>query len=157
MFMRSAILATTAALAVTASAFADHHETSGFDTFESALAAHIEAVTNRDIDVYVASITTGENLTIIFPGGEIMRSRDEAIEFHTEWFATPGWTMTFEIDHLIETENMGVASLRATYTDDGGPRVNWLTLVFEEQDGDWRLVFDQNTRNPPREPEGEAE
>lgn len=155
MDFRTMMIAPALVLAVPAHAAADHHETGR--SFEATLQSHLDAVTNRDLDAYIGTITTGGDLTIIFPGGEIIRTRDEAIAFHTEWFAAPGWTMTFEVDRIVESHHMAVASLRATYTDGAGPRVNWLTLVFEEQDGEWRLVFDQNTRDATWEPEGEAE
>jgi len=151
MSIRITMFATAFVLATTGLAIADHHQTER--SFEASLQAHMDAVTNRDLDAYIDTITTGEDLTIIFPGGEIMRTRDEAIAFHTEWFATPGWTMTFEVDRIVESHHMAVASLRATYTDEAGPRVNWLTLVFEEQAGEWRLVFDQNTRDTTWSPE----
>lgn len=76
----------------------------------------------------------------------MLRSRQEYIDFHRDWFADDGWTMELEPVSTTIRNGLGVALLRYTYTDDQPPRDALLALTFAvEQDG-WRLVFDQNTR-----------
>jgi hypothetical protein len=47
---------------------------------------------------------------------------------------------------LLERNEQRVALMRTTYTDAAGSRQGLLALTFAREQGQWRLVFDQNTR-----------
>lgn len=122
----------------------------GRPDFEAALARHLAAITAKDIDAYAPTITSGEDMTLIFPDGDVMLTRDVVEGFHRAWFEDPDWRMEFERVRIVEGADMALALVRTRYRDtpDGEPRDAYLALVFRLEDGAWRLVHDQNTRIP---------
>ena len=48
----------------------------------------------------------------------------------------------------MEGADMAAAFMKYDYRDtpDGEPRSAWLTLIFKLEEGEWRLIHDQNTR-----------
>jgi ketosteroid isomerase-like protein len=116
------------------------------DAFQETLTAHVNAVRNRDLDALIKTITAGDNLTLIFPNGKTTHTRQAYIDFHREWFAEQGWTMQMEPVSVQSSDELRVALMRTTYTDASGSRQGLLALTFAREQGQWRLVFDQNTR-----------
>lgn len=116
--------------------------------FRAALDAHFSAIAARDLAAYENTITTGEELWVIFPNGERVESRADVVAFHKEWFADKNWIMRPELMKIIEGEDMAMALYTYAYRDtpDGDPRSSWLMLLFKLEGGEWRLVHDQNTR-----------
>lgn len=120
------------------------------DSFAAALETHLRAIRERDLEALLDTITTGEKLILVFPDGTLTDSRAEYVEFHEAWFAAPGWRMEFDVLHVIERPLLSHALLKYRYEDasgDGEPRtsVSYLAVTFAQEDGRWRLVFDQNT------------
>lgn len=120
--------------------------TSEEDVFQRTLSAHIDAVRKRDLDALINTITAGDKLTLIFPNGKTSETRQAYVDFHKEWFAEPGWTMQMEPISTLVRNDLGMALMRTTYTDAAGSREGLLALTFAREQGQWRLVFDQNTR-----------
>jgi ketosteroid isomerase-like protein len=120
--------------------------------FEETLAAHIQAIQNRDLAALEATITAGDELILIFPGGQRTTTREEYMAFHREWFASDTWTMNFERLGVVEGRDFAIAMVRTVYEDvRDGERVqsqSWLTLTFRKENGRWALYHDQNTRIP---------
>ena len=116
--------------------------------FDAALKAHFEAIQNRDIEAYTKTITADPNLPLIFPEGTMLMTRAEVIDFHKTWFADPNWVYEPKVIGTLVSGNAAVATIRYAYRDnpDGPPRSAFLGLVFELQNGEWRLIHDQNTR-----------
>lgn len=116
--------------------------------FDEALKAHFEAIQNRDLEAYTKTITTDPNLPLIFPEGTMLMTRQEVLDFHKTWFADPNWVYEPVIIGTMVSGNAAVATVRYTYRDtpEGPPRSAFLGLVFELQNGEWRLIHDQNTR-----------
>ena len=108
--------------------------------------AHAGAIDARDLDALMATVTDGDSLTLIFPDGTTLLTRDQYRDFHVGWFADSSWTMAMQPVSQTVRDGLGVALLRTTYTDAAGPRDAMLALTFAPEDGAWRLVFDQNTR-----------
>jgi ketosteroid isomerase-like protein len=134
------------ACASTGSAAAAAQVSGTEEELRQTLAAHVEAVQNRDLDALIKTITEGEHLTLIFPDGTTYSTRQEYLDFHREWFADTSWTMEMEPVSLLVRGDLGIALMRTTYTDQAGPRQALLSLTFSQEEGQWRLVFDQNTR-----------
>lgn len=115
--------------------------------FGTALANHFDAITSRDLAAYEKTITKGDALPVIFPGGSMVMTKEEVLAFHEDWFADPDWIMEAEVIKTYVSGNLAVATTKYKYRDtaNGEPRSRVLGLVFELQDGEWRLVHDQNT------------
>jgi ketosteroid isomerase-like protein len=114
--------------------------------FRETVAAHVAAIEARDLDALLATVTTGDSLTLIFPQGTTFHTRQEYVDFHREWFTDTGWRMEMEPISTTVHGDLGIALVRTTYTDDAGPRQAMLALTFAHGHDGWRLVFDQNTR-----------
>ena len=108
--------------------------------------AHTAAIDARDLDALMATVTAGDSLTLIFPDGTTLLTREQYRDFRVGWFANSSWTMAMQPVSQTVRDGLGVALLRTTYTDAAGPRGAMLALTFAPEDGAWRLVFDQNTR-----------
>lgn len=116
-----------------------------------AVETHLAAIPARDLDALLATVTTGNELTLIFPDGEKLDTRQQFVDFHKQWFDDDSWKFQSEIVDLIEAPTLGRALVRYRYdatNEDGSPRSNtsWLALTFALEQGQWRPVFDQNTR-----------
>ncbi|HNP65124.1 MAG TPA: DUF4440 domain-containing protein [Woeseiaceae bacterium] len=122
--------------------------TSETPTFDSTLKRHIEAITQRDLSAYISTITERQDLTVIFPDGSRLSTREQVIDFHRTWFADPEWRMDIEEVWRLVSNDFAVVLLRTAYRDTaaGEPRYAWLSMSFAKEKGSWRLVFDQNTR-----------
>lgn len=138
--MRLALLAACLILAACTRAENDR------DLFQQSLTAHVQAIRSRDLDGLLETITTGDHLALIFPNGRMSETRQAYVDFHRQWFAEQGWTMQMEPVSLLVRNELAIALMRTTYTDEDGSRRGLLALTFAWEQGRWRLVFDQNTR-----------
>ena len=114
---------------------------------------HLAAVEGRDIDVFIDTITRTDALRVIFPNGAAVNSTSEVIAFHREWFADPHWRWHGEIVDAQLGTDLSLALVKYSYRDtpDAEPHSSWLALVFALEEGQWRLVHDQNTSLPAPE------
>ncbi|MGH9380804.1 MAG: YybH family protein [Thermoanaerobaculia bacterium] len=120
-------------------------------SFRLAVEEHLRAVSSRDMEALLPTLTHGHELTMIAPDGHKFDTRQQYIDFHRQWFATQDeGEFEFEIVRLIESPELGHALIRYRYSsrDVGGEvrsTVSWLALTFTLEGDRWRLVFDQNT------------
>lgn len=124
-------------------------------SFLEILHAQLSAIQNRDLDGYIKTISQNSDITMIFNDGSMLNNRDSIIAMHKNWFASKAWVFNYTIEETIVKENFGIALLAINYHDvdkQGKPvEVNFLlSLTFENQGGTWRLIYDQNTRNPSK-------
>lgn len=117
-------------------------------TFDATLKQHLDAITERDLSVYVSTLTERQDLSVIFPDGSRLSTRDEVIDFHRAWFADPEWRMDIEEVWRLVSDESAIVLLKTAYrdTDSGPSRYAWLSMSFAKENGSWRLVHDQNTR-----------
>jgi hypothetical protein len=118
-------------------------------SFDAALRAHFAAIKSRDLEAFIATVTDEDEMTLIFPNGDILTTREAVIDLHRDWFADPRWTWEPEVVATTVGVDLAYALVRYTYADEAAPRQNWLSLVFRLEVGVWRLVRDQNTPAPP--------
>lgn len=110
---------------------------------------HFIAIQNRDIDNLLKTVNK-ENVTLILPNGKYSKSLAEYKKINTDWFNDKNWNIKYEIvDKIIKSESATVLT-KITYTDkeENGEIYSfqyYLTLMFELQNNEWKLVFDQNT------------
>ena len=116
--------------------------------FRPALDAHLTAVTSRNLESFEATITSGNELYVIFPNGKALTTTSKVVDFHRDWFLDDNWVMEPEVVKIIEGEDMATAVLKYRYRDSPleNARMSWLVLVFRLEGSEWRLVHDQNTR-----------
>jgi len=124
--------------------------------FKAGVEAHLAALSARDMDALLPTLTSGKDLTMIAPNGYRFETRQQYVDFHRQWFATKDeGKLIAEIVHLIESPALGHALIKYRYTSKdnaGKPQAtdSWLTLTFALEGGSWRLVFDQNTLIAPK-------
>ncbi|HEX7052544.1 MAG TPA: nuclear transport factor 2 family protein [Burkholderiales bacterium] len=111
--------------------------------FREALGRHLLALETRDLDTLAA--TLADPLLLIMADGTLKRSKADFLEAHRGWFAMQNWTLTAKPVEIYEGGSIGVAVLHLDYREDGKRSASYLTLVFEQRDGEWLMVQDQNT------------
>lgn len=114
---------------------------------DAALQRHFDAIATRDIEAFAAYLTQGETLYTIVQNGHAFTTPAETIAIHEEWFKDQDWVWEGSVVHKIIGEDLALALVKYDYRakPDDQPLSNWLTYVFELQDGEWRIVHDQNT------------
>jgi ketosteroid isomerase-like protein len=115
--------------------------------FDTAVQRHFDAIARRDIDAFKSHLTRGDTLYTIVQNGHAFTTPAENIALHEQWFRDPDWTWEGDVVHKVVGEDMAMALVKYTYRakPDVEPFVTWLTYVFQLQDGEWRIVHDQNT------------
>lgn len=119
-------------------------------SLDATVARHVAAIQSRDYQGIVDTITKGEEMVLIFPNGTRYTTREQFLAFHREWFADNSWVMTMEPVRRWQGADYGYALYRTSFDPDGAgsipARAAWLSLGFRLENGEWRLVHDQNTR-----------
>src|SRR4051812_43147839 len=115
--------------------------------FDKALQRHLDAISSRDIRAFKSNLTRGEKLYTIVQNGHAFTTPSELIEIHEQWFKDPNWIWEGSVVHKVVGEDMAMALVKYQYRAkaDDEPFSTWLLYVFQLQDGEWRIVHDQNT------------
>jgi uncharacterized protein (TIGR02246 family) len=116
--------------------------------FRQALGRHLLAIEERDIDALAD--TVADELMLVMSDGKLARTKKEFMEAHRGWFAMKNWRLEVKPVHLFDGPHLGVALLHLDYREStaGKPptsQQSLLTLVFENRNGKWLMVLDQNT------------
>jgi len=116
--------------------------------FKTSVEAHLASVEGRDFETFKSTLTSSNNLAVIFPGGTQLATTEEVLDFHKEWFKDKDWVFDTEIRKVIEGSDQSTALVQYSFRDtpNGEPRHAWLVLTFQLEDNEWRLIHDQNTR-----------
>lgn len=127
-------------------------------TFRATLDRHLQAINARDLPALLATVTGGDALTTILPNGKVLQTRAQYEQLHVDWFKDHDWKMLFDVQEIRMLGDSAIARVRydsqvresgadnSKYTS---KRIAQLTLVFTQEKGQWRLVYDQNTVVPP--------
>lgn len=115
--------------------------------FDTALQKHFAAISNRDIEAFKSHLTHGETLYTIVQNGHAFTTPSETIAIHEQWFKDKNWVWEGSVVHKIVGEDVAMALVKYQYRSKPEDQaiVTWLTYVFQLQDGQWRIVHDQNT------------
>ncbi len=115
--------------------------------FNAALQQHFVAISNRDLETFKSHLTRGDKLFTIVQNGHAFTTPAETIEIHEQWFKDPNWTWEGSVIHQVVGEDMAMALVKYEYRakSEVEPFSTWLLYVFQLQDGEWRIVHDQNT------------
>lgn len=111
--------------------------------FRETLGRHLLAIETRDLDTLVA--TLADSPILIMGDGKLKRTKGDFVEAHRAWFELRDWTLTAKPVEIYEGANLGIAVLRVEYREGGKSSASYLTLVFEQRDGEWLVVQSQDT------------
>lgn len=119
------------------------------DSFREALGRHLLAIEDRDLDA-LADTVADDEILLVMSDGKLARSKKEFLEAHRGWFAMKNWRLEVKPVHIFDTPQLGVALFQLEYreTPPGKPptrQESMLTLVFQQRNGKWVMVLDQNT------------
>lgn len=119
------------------------------NSFREALGRHLLAIDERDLDA-LADTVADDEILLVMSDGRLARSKKEFLEAHRGWFAMKNWRLEVKPVQIIDTPALGVALLQLEYreTPPGKPptrQESMLTLVFQQRNGKWVMVLDQNT------------
>jgi uncharacterized protein (TIGR02246 family) len=119
------------------------------NSFREALGRHLLAIEERDLDA-LADTVADEEILLVMSDGRLARSKKEFLEAHRGWFAMKNWRLEVKPVQIIDTPALGVALFQLEYreTPPGKPptrQESMLTLVFQQRNGKWVMVLDQNT------------
>lgn len=111
--------------------------------FHETLGRHLLAIEKRDLAILAD--TVADPLVLITADGQLKRTKSEFVDAHRGWFAMANWTLQAKPVEIYEGPSIGVAVLHLDYRENGKQSLSYLTLVFENRDGEWLMVQDQNT------------
>ena len=115
--------------------------------FDKALQDFLDAISNRNIDVYKKHITKDDELYTIVQNGHAFKTSQELIDMHEEWFKDQNWIWEGSIVRKVVGEDMAFVLIKYEYRakKEDTPFSTWLTYVFRLEDSEWRIIHDQNT------------
>lgn len=115
--------------------------------FDLALQKHLDAITNRDLNAFKSHLTKNKNLYTIVQNGHAFTTPQEIAAIHEEWFKDPHWIWEGSVVHKVVRTDMAMAVIKYGYRAKASdaPVETWLTYVFALEDGEWKIVHDQNT------------
>lgn len=115
--------------------------------FDLAIQKHFEAIKNRDIEAFQAHLTKGKTLYTIVQNGHAFTTKDELVAIHKDWFKENNWKWDGVVVHKVVGEDMAMAVVKYNYhaSAEAEPFETWLTYVFALEDGEWKIIHDQNT------------
>lgn len=114
-------------------------------TFQETLLLHLRAIREHNIDDFKKTLHSGADLVCIEPNGAFMRSYDDFVCNHVEWFGSGDWSIDFEILDCVEGIDMSAVTLKFRLVEEDGIINTILSLVFQNRNGHWGLIHDQNT------------
>lgn len=116
-------------------------------TLLEALEEHLDAITTRDIDRFAATLAQ-DDVRFVGGDGRIIDGAENVVAAHRDWFMDDAWTFSPEILWTREEAGAAWALTRVTYREAAAQRQFMLLFLFVQENGEWRLVYDQNTPIP---------
>lgn len=119
-------------------------------SFEEGLKMHLDAIQNRSFKELEPTIA--DDVSLIYPDGTSMDSKEKFLEFHKDWFKLKNWQWQGNILKTESSDSLGYGLVQYRYTenDSTGNTVYesnaYLILVFRNSKDGWQLVHDQNTK-----------
>lgn len=122
---------------------------SKMEIFDTTIKEHFKAIQNRDLDKLIETIDK-EKVILILPNGKHSSSFADYKKANSEWFLDNDWKIEYEIIDKCISKEMGIILAKITYfdKDENGKDFSFqyfLNLTFKLIQGEWKLVFDQNT------------
>jgi ketosteroid isomerase-like protein len=79
--------------------------------------------------------------------GYAFTTPQQTADIHKQWFKDKYWIWEGSVVHKIVGSDMAMAVVKYKYRPHAKdkPLETWLTYVFRLEDGEWKIVHDQNT------------
>lgn len=118
--------------------------------FKLILDRHLKSISGKDLRGMEETVS--DSVVLIFPDGELLKSKKKFMEFHINWFKDPNWEMKTQVIQLREDARLAYAFVQyqlTNYTEAHQIKSKsntYLLLIFEKQKEGWKLIHDQNTK-----------
>jgi ketosteroid isomerase-like protein len=140
----------TLSLIILFAAFSNKALSQKQSSFRLALNKHLNAISTKNLtDI---SATVDDSIILIFPDGEVLKSKNKFVEMHQNWFKDSLWKMTTEVLNTIEDKSLAYANVKYKYSKfkpDGtalSVSNTYLLLIFKKEKNSWKVIHDQNTK-----------
>jgi len=115
--------------------------------FITILTKHLKAVTNRDLESLLSTMSPTGEMQLIVPQTEVLTSVDAFMNYHKEWFAAPNWTFETKILNTKVFDDFGMAIVEIIYREpqrNGVPYFNRMIVSYdlEKIDNNWYIIKD---------------
>lgn len=116
-------------------------------TLLEAFEEHVDAIKTRDIERFAATLARND---VRFVGGDgrIIEGRENVVAAHRQWFMDDRWTFDPEILWTREEAGAAWTLARVTYREAQASKQFLLLFLFVQEDGNWKVLYDQNTPIP---------
>lgn len=109
--------------------------------------AMLEAINNRDIAAFEASLSTSQAPFFTFFWGEQVAGNETLVQWHKEWFEEKTWTISsMDLRHSYESENLACLSFELQYDKSETRKFRiLLSTVMVREAGVWKIANAQQT------------
>jgi ketosteroid isomerase-like protein len=130
--------------------------------FRAAVEAHLAAISARNMDALLPTLTGKDSLVLFTAGGGQYETRQQYLDFQRDWFAghTDG-TIETEIVDLTEALAFAHALVEYRYHTQNAAgetqtRKSWSILTFDLENGSWLLSMRSDSLEDPRKKKVES-
>lgn len=121
------------------------------NSFEAEVHTFLKSVETRDWPTFKRYLDPEGELIAVLPNGTVHRSYEAFLTSQREYFEGKTSSFTSRVETVLESGNLGFATILATYEDtDAKPTpfqsLLYITFLFSKAPGGrWYLIHDQNT------------
>jgi hypothetical protein len=117
--------------------------------FKSQFTEFMEAVSKKDRASFLKFVDSNSFLSGVFAEGEVISGHALFVASQEAWFSSKNGSFSYKLLHLVESEDLGFASIEASFSDIGlestdGLRL-YISLLFQRYGRKWQLLHVQNT------------
>lgn len=117
--------------------------------FDKTIENHFNAIQSRDLEGLLKTVDSNR-ITLILPNGKHSTSFEAYKNVNKDWFSEETWSVEHKIIEKKINKETGFVLTEIHYSDkdEKGEAYSFkyfLSLVFELQNNEWKLIFDQNT------------
>jgi len=112
------------------------------ETFEK----YVESIQNSDLEELFSTVTEDEKVLFLNAYGNKIDTREGYYEFHEEWFKSTDWEMPVELLEVHEGAEYGYTVALFHFRQKAPEGVydldSYFTLIFRQENGEWKVVAD---------------
>src|SRR3954470_9280780 len=88
---------------------------SNHSDYDATLKIHLDAIQDHDLTALLS--TVHDSVTLIFPNGQRLKSKNEFATFHQNWFNDSTWTLRPSILNTVKSDSLGYSLIQYQYND----------------------------------------